>query len=569
LAPNALANLDAEFRLVQARGGAPALTFADLALAINAWRDAEIDAATRAGQVEVKPVEFANVTLPASVSRSIRELIERPIEVSFDVAPSPRAATIGPDVGAVATAYFAAHPNASRELASPPETLLLVGRLQVAARDAEGWRAIAGFDALMDSELEPYVTGPIAPSLRAEGRQAFASALLEVARYRELSRQRAAAFLRAVEAAEASANTIRIEPGRAAFVPREDDRTIAELIASFKGERFAAHGLESTERKYRHIFTALELSLGADKPIRAVTREDCRRVKRLLRTIPAHMGKRYPGLSMDVAIERAAEDDDAPLLAPNTVNSYLSNLIAMFNFAIREDWLEKNPASGLVDKDLPTVKRRGFEPHELKTIFGALKDERRADSWRFWIFALALYTGARLNEIAQLRKEDVCVWTGANGEEIPYLSLTLFDATGRRVTEKRLKTHASERNVPLHPDLIAAGFMKFVAGASDERLFPDLKPGPNGGYSHDVSKWFGAFLDRVGLSDPALVAHSFRHGWRDAADVARIQDSLTRVLGGWAAKDASEKYGKRDKVPVLAAEIRNIAYGDFSLGVAA
>ena len=56
---------------------------------------------------------------------------------------------------------------------------------------------------------------------------------------------------------------------------------------------------------------------------------------------------RYPGLTMAEAIDKAAKDG-AELLAPNSVNSYLSAFIAMMNYAVNElEWAEKNPAAGL------------------------------------------------------------------------------------------------------------------------------------------------------------------------------------------------------------------------------
>jgi len=50
---------------------------------------------------------------------------------------------------------------------------------------------------------------------------------------------------------------------------------------------------------------------------------------------------------MAEAIDKAAKDG-AELLAPNSVNSYLSAFIAMMNYAVNElEWAEKNPAAGL------------------------------------------------------------------------------------------------------------------------------------------------------------------------------------------------------------------------------
>ena len=70
------------------------------------------------------------------------------------------------------------------------------------------------------------------------------------------------------------------------------------------------------------------------------------------------------------------------------------------------------------------------------------------------------------------------------------INLTVFDSvSGLRNTEKRLKTIASERRIPIHPELISAGLLDFVAEArkgGGERLFPALRANPAGPLLH----WF-------------------------------------------------------------------------------
>ena len=232
----------------------------------------------------------------------------------------------------------------------------------------------------------------------------------------------------------------------------------------------------------------------------------------------------------------------------------------MLNWAMKEEWIEKNPASGLVDKNLPTVQRRGFTPAELKTIFVALEAERRASHWRWWVCALGLYTGARLNELCQLRTTDFQEEGG-----VPFLRVTVFDETGRRAQDKRIKTAFSQRVIPLHPELLRVGFVDFVRGKNHERLLPTIKPGPSGSYSHEPSKWFGGHLDRCGLRDPATVFHSLRQGFRDACDASGIDPEHRRALGGWAATTEAERYGNRQAVPLLAREVAKLRFDGFSL----
>lgn len=457
----------------------------------------------------------------------------------------------------LAELYYAEHPKASRALTPPLTTALLIGRLQVAAREPDRWRDIEGFDAALEDAVRVGgLTAALTPSLTAACRLPFIQAWLEVARHEEWQRQRAAAFLAALGAARADPDMIKITSAPI-YKAREDDHSVSEMIAGYRADRERRYGAESTGRKYGHVFTALSEAMPSDKPIRAITRADCRRVRDLLRAIPAHMGKRYPGLSMVEAIEKA-EEDNATLLAPNTVNSYVSNLIAAFNWAIQEEWCDRNPAVGLVDKSMPVLERRAFTPSELVTVFEALNIEREAQSWRWWIPALGLYTGARLSELCQLRRENVCDHKG-----IPYLALTIFDTAGRRVQGKRLKTDASARNVPLHPHLIAVGFLDWARSRKTDLLFPELES--TRGPSHVAGRWFAAHLDRVGLSDPGLVFHSMRHGFKEAADAAGVQDSKVRALGGWAVGDVAERYGRRDYVPTLYREVKKIKFGSFSL----
>src|SRR5207249_331618 len=90
--------------------------------------------------------------------------------------------------------------------------------------------------------------------------------------------------------------------------------------------------------------------------------------------------------------------------------------------------------------------RLPYSPADLERIFAV----ERKGAANYWLPYLALYTGARLEELAQLRVVDVKIEDG-----IAYLDIHGLD--GRRV-----KTRSPERKVPLHPELLRIGLLRYV-----------------------------------------------------------------------------------------------------------
>ncbi len=322
-------------------------------------------------------------------------------------------------------------------------------------------------------------------------------------------------------------------------------KRLSDLSIAYRADRSVLRGEDSTEKKYDFPFRVMEEVLGAEKTVSSITRADCLKVRAFLDRLPPNAKKRFPKLTLTEIADKA-DTENLPRLAPNSVGSYMQSVLAVLRWAEDEGWGIKVNARDLVPKRSPVVKRRGFLADELRTLFGQLEQFRETEPEKFWVPALAVFTGARAGEICQLDVADV-----VEVQTVPCLNLSLFDADGRRVEDKRLKTKTSERFVPLHPYLIGAGFLAFVEQqAADGRLFPNLQKGPDGRYSHAFSKWFGRFKKKVGFEEPALVFHSFRHGFRDACRHAEIAEETAFALGGWATDGEATKYGDRAMVPV-------------------
>lgn len=221
-----------------------------------------------------------------------------------------------------------------------------------------------------------------------------------------------------------------------------------------------------------------------------------------------------------------------PTIDPKTINRYLS---ALSPFA---KWLAANDLVGnpiMVDDmfiklDRSKPRRAPFSNAQLKALFnsplfrGCLSNtvEHKPGNftirdWRYWLPLIALFSGMRLGEIAQLLVEDVREMHG----------IWIMHVTTDGDDQKRLKTVGSERIVPVHSELIGLGFLAYYSArkkAGSKRLFPEIKPDSRGFMSGAPSKFLNAYLDRIGVKTKTLAMHSFRHLFADRLRAAGYLD---------------------------------------------
>lgn len=175
-------------------------------------------------------------------------------------------------------------------------------------------------------------------------------------------------------------------------------RTVTDLIAEYRTEREALRGKESTARKYGLLFRVMEEVWGAGMPVQSIGRQQCIEVLSFLQRLPPNAMKRFPRLTLTQAIDRG-EAKGLGGLASNTVGSYMQGLTAILRWAENGDWGVRVNTRGLVATRKAEVKRRGFKPDELRKLFAALEPFRMTDPPKYWVPALALFTGARAGEI--------------------------------------------------------------------------------------------------------------------------------------------------------------------------
>ncbi|TRO16876.1 integrase [Ectopseudomonas mendocina] len=272
------------------------------------------------------------------------------------------------------------------------------------------------------------------------------------------------------------------------------------------------HLAKISESIYRHHNSPL-LAEFMDNVLNRFLRANPRNAKSAYQ-LRARMAKIKVVLTQDDPLRRVASlsnrdiqtlKDDLPKLLRknNTSSSQGDNLQAyyrlfnrMLDQAANDHWVDED----LKIKGCQTTKSKitkSFLDSNLVSLFNswpyeayttstpAAQVRQDAHSFCFWLMPLGLFTGARLNELCQLRVHDV--FHDAHG--VPLISIN------DNGFKKSVKNEQSKREIPICSKLIAMGFLDFVeerrqAEGPDALLFSELRFDEKHLYSRAASRFF-------------------------------------------------------------------------------
>ena len=189
--------------------------------------------------------------------------------------------------------------------------------------------------------------------------------------------------------------------------------TFTQLFSLYKTERKPPRKTCSDYGLYVNRF----VSLIGDLPIASIKKAHLRDFKNALIRCPAVIPAALNCKPFAEALLWADNHPDEPRLAAQTINGRgLGGLSAIFGWAVDNDLMDSNPRRGVkvAETKMKGDKRRPYSPADLQLIFNlpifANPPHRpRAgggDAAR-WFPLIALFTGARLSEIGQLRVADI------------------------------------------------------------------------------------------------------------------------------------------------------------------
>lgn len=221
--------------------------------------------------------------------------------------------------------------------------------------------------------------------------------------------------------------------------------------------------------------------------------------------------------------------------------TYLAALKTVFKWGFENHRINDNPATRVrVRSERKVVLReRGLNDKEALTILRAtlLKAPPRLSPERAfarrWVPWLCAYTGARVDEMSQLRAEDVAKRRGV-------WSILITPEAGRTKNNRA-------RTVALHPHLLEQGFVEQVRGRKG-RLFYDPARHRGGSDSNPQSKKVGQHLAdwvrEMGVDDERVQPnHGWRHRFKSQARLVRMDPEVRDLIQGHVPRTEGEDYG--------------------------
>lgn len=245
--------------------------------------------------------------------------------------------------------------------------------------------------------------------------------------------------------------------------------------------------------------------------------------------------------------------DEKPLRGPRTVKDrFLVAAKGTFDWGVDQLKLAESPVRVKirVPEADQTRDDKGLSDDEAWIILSATmkaEDGTRSDlaaRARRWVPWLCAYTGARVNEMTQLRGEDV------------------FQRDGiwcvRITPEAGSVKNRKPRTIPLHPHLIEQGFLKMAEGKVGPLFYDPSKHrgGSDGNPQYKkVGERLAKWVRELGVDDPEVQPN---HGWRHRFQIkARgvIPAEILELITGHAPPNVARRHYPGADLKVIAGHI--------------
>ena len=269
-------------------------------------------------------------------------------------------------------------------------------------------------------------------------------------------------------------------------------------------------------------------------------------------------------------------------LSDKSINEYLLTFGSFFEWCRENHYMNAdNPAKRLQIQ----IKRKNNESRdryshvelikivdELANLPHATPKQQQRNLQLRWIVLIAMYQGMRQNEICQLFVDDVATING-----IPCFCVNDSHWS------KSLKNQQSFRQVPIHPELLKAGFLEYVCKLREhpvltqlERnarnqqldnseqvrlLVPCMNYSPQLHFTRNLTNFYNQFNRKQITTDTKKTFHSFRHNVITQLaheDVQRVH--IAHLVGHETADTTTRVYTKVD-IEKLLTVITKVNYG--------
>ncbi|WP_243265237.1 site-specific integrase [Sulfitobacter sp. DSM 110093] len=312
------------------------------------------------------------------------------------------------------------------------------------------------------------------------------------------------------------------------------DKPVSELKKADFTEAFsilqrvpANHGKSSTEtRSIREIVVEIDL----------LEEKNIARVHAKLKKVGASLGN----------IEAAEHQESIARLRVNTVYRHMQDTQRVLRYLIAHGYLTQNFMKGVIWPKSELERLEILQEDNSRKIWGdELPKLFRTPVFQgettdigdpmFWAPLISVHHSLREEETLQLRPDDVGCENG-----IYYFDIKVG------APWQRLKSKAATRRIPIHANLIALGFLDFVAmrrREGEDRLFPHLTRGKNRKtLSENFTKDFTRYRKTHKVYDKRIDFHSFRTQFNVELIKARTDSELRHILMGHEMETVNLKH---------------------------
>jgi len=305
----------------------------------------------------------------------------------------------------------------------------------------------------------------------------------------------------------------------------------------------------------KSVMRRLQDILSAERDIRILKKQpDGVFLEQMAKKIPANLLRDHAGKSVKEVAESGV---DYETINPKTLSTYWGYFQEFFNWAVDRGYLASNPIDRIKPSKVKTNQkaRNRFSDEQLNTFFRSpiyigRKNEKRAlwekgnkiiKDGNYWLPLVAAFTGMREAEILQLTPDTLKEQDG-----IHYFDLNEENGV------KDIKTYNGIRIVPIHPELIKMGFLKYCQKRRSiikayGRIFEDGVTIPDTqDITKNYSRSFSEYTVKVGLrqsKDGMEVFHSFRHNVQTALSEADVKNVIACWILGYKPPKETQTIG--------------------------
>ena len=340
--------------------------------------------------------------------------------------------------------------------------------------------------------------------------------------------------------------------------PKPDAPMLSKVIETFL-ENYRADKKPAMFKKLNPVLGML-LEVIGDKPIDQIKQADINGFFAVLPKLPPKW--RDTCKREKITVTELAERDHLKTLGRKTFEDTYMAAVRPFLKAARINWGDQGWPLNLTcegieyqgDDEGGNNRQRAFRRAELERLFHGPELQAAAtdktQEHQFWLPAVGLYTGARINEVCQLNPQSDIRTDAETG--IAYFLITDEGETEAGV-RKSVKT-GNTRAVPIHSRLIELGFLDYVErirATGAKRLFPQWKATDRA--AGETDKWFRRLLETLELRDETPGArlvgfHAFRHTLLATGHNASPRIDATPISGHVGGDETASK--KKDDAVV-------------------